>query len=236
MAELYNSPRIYNSEGLTYNGTILPIHRTATGSGTRTETSTGVRICQRSATEPGTSTQAADWNINPARTGTGTGIVTQTADWNINPVRQATGSGNGTGIASGFTIRFRIATGTGIGTETANGIRVTFRNGTGNGTGTSTPTNWTKSLIFRTPIDNEVALNGFDVDTPWTEEVRVAHDLFKFFRNSPRGRNVYKTKAGIYTEREPQPEDIDIIYFGGHNNFVTPEEKANLVAAGYTVS
>lgn len=256
MAELYSSTRFYSDPTVTYVGATTATQRTATGDGTSTQTATSVRTCFRTSTGDGTSTQTAnptraclrtatgsgagtdttDWNISPVRTATGFAAGTDAADWNINPVRQASGSGAGTQTASKLIKRFRTATGSGVGTQTAKAAPVKFRSATGSGISTQTPAPFWKSLIFRTPSDNEIALNGFDVDTPWTEEVRVANSLLKFYRPNPRGRNVYKTKAGVYTEREPISTDIDIIYLGGHDNFVTPEEKDNLVAAGYTVT
>ena len=58
--------------------------------------------------------------------------------------------------------------------------------------------------------------------------------LFARLRNSPRGRNVYKLVDGGYTENQPAVfEMIEKIYLGGHENILTAEEEADLIAAGY---
>lgn len=81
--------------------------------------------------------------------------------------------------------------------------------------------------IFRPPTDDFVY---------WTDLYDFSPEsrLFARLRNSPRGRNVYKLVDGGYTENQPAYfEDIEKIYLGGHDNVLTAEEEADLIAAGY---
>ena len=58
--------------------------------------------------------------------------------------------------------------------------------------------------------------------------------IFKYLRNFPRGRNVYKLTDGSFTETQPGNMDLVAkIYHGGHIHEVTAEEEADLIAAGY---
>lgn len=257
-AELYNSTRLYDTASLNYDGISGAVQWTATGSGVSTQTATGIAIRVWSATGTGTGlgtqtaffvcvrnrqangsgqgTQTAVGAYTRPRTATGTGVGTQTASRLFTAIRTANGTGTGDSSITQTVTYKKTATGSGTGTETVVSFAVKTRSGTGSGQGSQTQPNWTKSLIFRTPTFDEIALNGFDIDTPRTENVRIADHLLRVFDPLPRGRNVYKLKNGSFTEREPSDEDIATIYFGGHEYFVSPEEKAELVAAGYTVS
>lgn len=49
-----------------------------------------------------------------------------------------------------------------------------------------------------------------------------------------RGRNVFKMLDGSFTENQPAyPDNIAIIYHGGHIHTITATEEADLIAAGY---
>jgi hypothetical protein len=77
-------------------------------------------------------------------------------------------------------------------------------------------------------------LTDFDVDTPPTENLRVAFRLLRHFASLPRGRNVYKLDDNTYTENDPADSDtIQISYLGGHTHTVTDDEAASLTTAGY---
>lgn len=89
--------------------------------------------------------------------------------------------------------------------------------------------------IFTPPTDNEVNLEAFDVDIPWTEEVRLSYRLLRHFQPLARGRNVYKLVSGVFTENEPSDETTILKTFeGGHAHTVTDTEAAELSAAGYS--
>jgi hypothetical protein len=125
---------------------------------------------------------------------------------------------------------FRTATGTGTSDGTAIYFETLPRAATGTGTGSSTPGVWTKSLIFRTPVEDKF---------PWADyrEKSIDHALFGYVRQGNRARNIYLLTNGQFTNVDPlDPTLVEKVYYGGHEHFVTPEEKAVLVAAGYTVT
>jgi hypothetical protein len=53
-------------------------------------------------------------------------------------------------------------------------------------------------------------------------------------RPGARGRNVFKLNDGSFTENQPAyPDNIAIIYHGGHIHTITATEETALRAAGY---
>ena len=90
---------------------------------------------------------------------------------------------------------------------------------------------------FKPPTDNFVTPVPH---TPSTEiglisrDERVRRNLAKFFPATARGRNVFWLTDGTFTENDPPfQEDIRRVFYGGHNNEITAEEEAALIAAGY---
>lgn len=62
----------------------------------------------------------------------------------------------------------------------------------------------------------------------------VQRRLWRFFDPEPRGRNVYRLTDGTYTEVDQRDTgQVDRVYLGGHVYELTPEEVADLTAAGY---
>lgn len=96
---------------------------------------------------------------------------------------------------------------------------------TASGTGDSSATQ-NKLFIFRTPTSELPAADFFAKD--------IANRLFSYATPGARGKNIYKLTDGSYTDVDPRdPADYTKLYYGGHSNFVSAEEKADLVAAGY---
>jgi hypothetical protein len=122
------------------------------------------------------------------------------------------------------------ATGSGDGTSSATGIRFFSKTASGSGAGTQSSGGWTKSLIFRPPADDQFA---------WADR-REPSDASWFLSKLARGgraRNIYKLNTGVYTNTDPlDPTLVSKVYYGGHEHFVDETEKADLVAAGYTVT
>lgn len=86
---------------------------------------------------------------------------------------------------------------------------------------------------FRPPTDDFVSL-GIPPKEFDSQEKRLAFNLFKYFGNEPRGRNVFLLTDGTYTENEPNDiTTITKVYWGGSENQVTEAEVASLTAAGY---
>ena len=251
MAHLYNDPLfLYNASNLTYNG-VATYTQTATGTGTGTQTASSNHIKVRAATGSGTGTQTATGlHISP-RTATGSGVGGfDSTGLHIAP-RTATGSGEGTSLNSilhknlrtaygsggsttsdtavGLHIAPRNATGSGLGTQTSTSAILYVRTGTATGEGTQTA-NWTKSLIFRTPVEDRFPWDNYRNAEP-------AHRLFAKANQGYRARNIFRLTNGTYTNTDPlDPTLVTRTYYGGHEHFVTQTEKDELVAAGYTVT
>lgn len=167
--------------------------------------------------------------FNPYPLATGSGVGSGTATGVRVQARTATGSGVSTETTVSFTKRFRTATGSGEGTQTGVGVRVAQRTATGFGSSGESAL-WTKSLIFRPPVEDKFPWADYREQTP-------DHALFGYVRQGNRARNVYLLKDGTFTNVDPlDPAKVDKTYLGGHEWFVTPEEKAVLIAAGYTVT
>ena len=105
------------------------------------------------------------------------------------------------------------------------GARRVDRTGSASGTGNSTATQ-NKLFIFRTPTSELPAADFFAKD--------IANRLFSYATPGTRGKNIYKLTDGSYTDVDPRdPADYTKLYYGGRINFVSAEEKADLVSAGY---
>jgi hypothetical protein len=142
------------------NAALAPstISRTATGSGTGTETASGLHIAPRTATGSGVGSQTAVGSVTAQiieRTATGSGIGSQTADVLVQSLRTATGSGVGSQTAVGLVtaqIIERTATGSGVGAETGVGLITRLRTATGSGVGTQTANGLVQSLRTATGL------------------------------------------------------------------------------------
>jgi hypothetical protein len=213
----------------TMDSTGLVIHfylRTATGSGTGTSAITVVRAAVRTASDTGTGTETADWNINPVRTATGNGTGTSTIVVIRVVFRTSSGEGEGTSTSTRILTAIRTADGSGTGSGTLVGARTRRTEATGSGDGTATA-NWDKSHIFRVPITE-----GYPFATRLSEE--SPDRLFAHTPQGARAKNLYRLSNGTYTTTDPRrPELITRTYLGGHDNFLTDPEIAELTAAGY---
>ena len=114
--------------------------RTATGSGTGTQSSTGLLTSLRTATGGGTGTQSATGLETSIRTATGSGTGTESATGIRLVIVTATGSGAGSQTSTGLRVSLRTATGSGTGTESADGGIVHAKNATGSGVGAESAT------------------------------------------------------------------------------------------------
>jgi hypothetical protein len=214
----------------TADSNINPV-RTATGSGTGTQSATRVRVPVRVATGSGVGGfDSTGLHIAP-RTATGSGAGTSLNSILHKNLRTAYGAGGSTtsDTAVGLHIAPRNATGSGLGTETASRIRVPVRTATGSGASTQTAT-WTKSLIFRTPVEDRFPWDNYRNSEP-------AHRLFAKANQGYRARNIFRLTNGTYTNTDPlDPTLVQRTYYGGHEHSVTQEEKDELVSAGYIVT
>ena len=231
MARLYNDPLfLYNASNFSYNG-VVTFTNTATGSGTGTESATRIRVPVRAATGSGTGSDSSTSVHIAPRTATGSGVGTSLNSILLKNLRTAYGAGGSTtsDTAVGLHIVPRTATGSGLGTQTALGGLLVLRTATGSGAGTETAT-WTKSLIFRTPVEDRF---------PWSDyrTFNSQNNLFSKAAQGYRARNIFRLNTGAYTNTDPlDPTLVDKVYYGGHDYFVEQTEKDQLVAAGYTVT
>jgi hypothetical protein len=125
---------------------------------------------------------------------------------------------------------FSTATGSGIGTSTAFGGILNARTATSSGASTDIPANWTKTLIFRPPVEDRFPWDNYNSSTP-------DHRLFAKASQGYRARNIFQLTDLSYTNVDPlDPTLVKTVYLGGHDILVTQEEKTQLVAAGYTVT
>lgn len=100
------------------------------------------------------------------------------------------------------------------------------RSASASATGSSSATQ-NKLFIFYTPSTTEIrAADRFDDS--------IAGLLFRYAEPTYAGVNVYKLVDGTFTQVEQRDYDlISKVYWGGSKNFVSTEEKQELVAAGY---
>ena len=204
--------------------------RTATGSGAGTtgEGTSELLIARRTATGSGTGSSSVLSGLALKKGAFGSGTGTQSATRVLVAIRTATGSGVGTESNTELMVAKRTATGSGTGSGTATAIEKLPRTATGTGTGsTGADATWNKLFIFRPPINDSFGWGKFDEDSP-------ENSLFRRLVRGDRAKNVYKLTNGTFTTNQPSdPSEYTVIYWGAHANFVSAEEKADLIAAGY---
>jgi len=196
--------------GTTGGGTseLLVAKRTATGSGSGASTSTGALAQKKGAS--------------------GSGVGGSSTTSLIEHLRTADGVGVGAGSASRVLMALRTADGAGVGAGSAQYKEKLPRTATGSGTGaTGGSVTWEKSFIFRPPVNDSFS---------WADRLNpVAGDfLLRKLVPGDRAKNIYLLNDGSYTTNQPaEVDDYVKVYLGAHNNFVTADEKADLVSAGY---
>lgn len=236
----------YRFGGRFYVG-VFVISRTATGSGAGTQSSVSQKFRVRTAAGNGIGTSSSSRLVTRRRTGTssvgtgssaasrvvtklrtatasGLGISSSTALRRV--IRTSNGFGNGSSSGSASTIRFRTAAGSGLGSSYSLQGILYVRTSAGSGAGGSSAL-WYKTLIFRPPFDGEFR---------WAEYGATDSTSMFFGRMRPgqKASNIYKMVDGTYTTIPSRDYSIvSRVYHGGHENLVTPEEKADLIAAGY---
>lgn len=205
----YNQAGVTYENGRRYDGVITTHIVTGTDTATGSGTASAFKIVARWARSFITATETA--TAIPVR------------------VRTASDTTTGTGTATRILIAIRSGTDTATGTETGVGARTVKVTGSDTATGSGTA-NFTKSFIFRPPVDSSFRWAEYHDDSPagiWGSKLK----------KGARASNVYRMKNGTYTTLDPlNPEDVEHIYWGGHNNIVSAQEKADLIAAGYTVT
>jgi hypothetical protein len=143
-------------------------------------------------------------------------------------IRAASGAGVGGSAVVEVMTAIRTASGAGTSGQSATAIEKLPRTATGSGAGsTGGEVTWNKLFIFRPPVNDSFS---------WSDRLNPVEGDFLFRKLVPgtRAKNVYKLLDGTYTTNQPpDPEDYITVYLGAHNNFVSAEEKADLISAGY---
>lgn len=224
--------------------------RTATGSGTSSETATRSISSVRTATGAGSSSFDATGLITHVRQGAssagtggsassgystvysqaiGFGVGSGTADFYRLQLRDSTGSGAGSSSAFGYKTVYRTVESSGLGSSSSVGIRVVEVVATGSGQGsTSGSAVGYKFHMFRPPTRN-------DVPTQLVGGDRIANRLARFYAPGLRGVNVYKLTDLSFTEVDQHDYTVvEKVYHGGHVHTLTEEEYTDLLAAGYS--
>lgn len=116
------------------------VSRTATYSGTGTQSATGLRSALRTATGTGTGTQSATGLRTALATASGSGTGSESATGLRTTSTAATGSATGSESATGLRTTSTTATGSATGTESTTELRTTLTTAAGSAVGTSSST------------------------------------------------------------------------------------------------
>lgn len=202
--------------------------RTATGSGVGASAVTELLVAKRTAVGAGEGASVTLGGLLNAKIGTGSGVGSSTATGLHIAPRTATGSGVGTSATSRVLVAKRTATGSGVGTSSVSYLERLPRTATGSGAGaTSGSVTWNKLFIFRPPVGDTFPWVYRDTPVP-------GYSLLARLTPGQRARNIYKLTDGTFTNNQPaEVSDYVAVYLGAHNNFVSADEKADLIAAGY---
>lgn len=204
--------------------------RTATGSGVGTMDSTGLHIAPRTASGNGVGSDTTVGRVTPLRTAQGSGAGDSVATFIRVPLRTATGSGIGSGEGVDLLVAIRTATGAGTGSATTLSGLAYFRSATGSGAGTQTA-DWVKSRIFRVPFTYNYPGGYFG------GEGGSANRLQRYNRTGVRARNLYELTNGEYTIVDQRDlGQVERVWAGGRDHFLTDAEVTELTAAGFGAS
>lgn len=207
---------------------ILPRTATGTGTGSTGGGTSELLIARRTATAAGTGGSSVLSGLALKKAAFGSASGAGSATRLVLNLRTATGAGvGGSAVVEVLTAK-RTASATGTSGQSATAIESLPRQATGSGTGaTGGSVTWEKSFIFRPPVND--SFSWADRNEP------VAGDfLLRKLVPGLRAKNIYLLNDGTYTTNQPaEVEDYVKVYLGSHNNFVTAEEKADLISAGY---
>ena len=209
----------------TSDGSRIPV-RTATGSGVGGSSSVEIIVVLRTATGSGTGTGSGVGLHIVFKTATSSGNGTSTTVGVHVAPRTGTSAGQGTQTATRRLVAIRTATATGTGTALVVGARLVVRTGTATGAGDSASL-WVKSHILRLPANEEYPGGLFGYEG-------TDHRLRSYDRSGRRAPNLYKLTDGTFTTVEQRDQgQVEKVYLGSHQIFLTDPEVSELTAAGY---
>ena len=229
---------------------VTTLARTATGSGTGTQTAIRLIASPRTATGSGTGSSSVVQikvvvRVGADSAGTGSSAVSQVLQKIVFAsgagtgssstvslcVRSKTATGSGTGDSSAIPVvtAIRTASGTGTGTSVALGGVLYIRDATGSGLGTDTAV-WVKSHIFRVPFTISYSQGTIRGEG-------TANRLQSYNRSGVRALNLYHLTDDSYTTVEQRDMgQVLKLWHGGHDHFLTDAEVTELTAAGFGAS
>jgi hypothetical protein len=185
-------------------------------------------IARRTASATGTGGASVLSGLAQKKGASGSGAGGSSTTSLIEHLRTADGAGVGASSASRVLVAIRTADGAGVGAGSATAIESLPRQATGSGTGaTGGSVTWEKSFIFRPPVNDSFS---------WADRNNPVDGQFLLRKLVPgtRAKNIYLLNDGSYTTNQPaEVEDYVKVYLGAHNNFVSADEKADLISAGY---
>ena len=191
--------------------------------------STGLHVSPRTATGSGTGTETASINPIKVRFATGPAVGSGTADDLVINIRTASGTADGSGTGTYLLVAIRTASNSATGSAVTVGARIERRTATGSGAGTQADSGWVKSHIFRVPDTSTYSF------APKFAE--GSDRLLAFAPQGIRAYNLYKLTNSTYQITDPRrPELISKVYYGGHDIFLDDTEVTELTAAGYGAS
>jgi hypothetical protein len=203
--------------------------RSATGSGVGTMDSTGVHIAPRTASSSGVGSGSTVSLLNAVRTAQGSGLGDSVVTFIRIHLRVAIGAGVGSGDGVDLVINIRTAVGSGVSDSVALGGILYLRSATGSGQGTDSA-DWTKSHIFRVPYTHTYPGGYFGGGD-------AANRLQRYNRTNVRVRNLYKLTSGDYTTVDQRDQgQVEKLWLGGHDHYLSDAEVVELTAAGFGAS
>ena len=135
----------------------------------------------------------------------------------------------GSSSATRIVVSLRTATGSGESTQTGDGARFVIKLAEGSGQGTSASL-WLKSHIFRVPYQTTYPGGYFGGGDS-------ANRLQRYNRSAVRCLNLYKLVDGTYTTVDQRDQgQVEKLWHGGRDHFLTDEEVTELTAAGFGAS
>jgi hypothetical protein len=207
---------------------ILPRTATGSGAGTTGGGTSELLIAKRTASASGTGGASVLSGLALKKAAFGSGAGAGSATRIVVNIRSASASGVGASVVTEILVAKRTASAAGTAGQSATAIESLPRTATGSGTGsTGGQVTWNKLFIFRPPVNDSFS---------WADRLNPQPGDFLLRKLVPgdRAKNVYKLLDGSFTTNQPpDPEDYITVYLGAHNNFVSAEEKADLVSAGY---
>lgn len=217
--------------GTSNNAIVHGLLRTAYGSGGASTGDNGLFLVKRlrTATASGAGSSSSAFSVTKIRVATGSGIGSSAIVVTRVVLRTGSNSGAGASSTNRLLIAIRTASNAGSGASTSVGARTRRATATGSGSGNSSSL-WVKSHIFRVPYTNTYPGGYFGGGDS-------ANRLQRYNRSNVRYLNLYKLVDGTYTTVDQRDQgQVEKLWHGGRDHFLTDDEVTELTAAGFGAS